>query len=67
MNPAQHQAMMLQPQHQSDERRGGGLWVLLAGFALAALLTLGAAVGASLLQQQLDVVEPATEVPMAQR
>lgn len=41
---------------------------MLAGFAAAALLTLGAAIGASMLQQQTPPQEStAADSPMAQR
>lgn len=57
--------MMLPSEH---ERRGVGLWVMLAGFAVAALLTLGAAVGASMLQQQAPPQQSSSSVaPMARR
>lgn len=46
-------------------RVGGNLWLLLAGFLAAALLTLGAAIGTSFLHQQ-NRAQESVEVPVAQ-
>ena len=45
----------------------GGIWLLLAGFAAAALLTLGAAIGTSMWQQDPGGRELDREAPVAQR
>ena len=55
--------MMIQPDHQSR----GGLWVLLAGFAAAALLTLGAAIATSMWQLDPAAREFAAPAPVAQK
>lgn len=46
---------------------GGRLWLFVAGFAVAALLTLGAAVGTSMWQQQNGGQEFAPDAAVAQR
>ena len=52
---------------QLEHNHRGGIWLLLAGFAAAALLTLGAAVGTSFLHREADAEESATASPVAQR
>lgn len=56
--------MILQPERAP---RGGNVWLLLAGFAAAAVLTLGAAIGTSLLQPDSGAREVNVNVPVAQR
>jgi hypothetical protein len=46
---------------------GSRLWLFVAGFAVAALLTLGAAVGTSVWQQQNGAREFAADAAVAQR
>jgi hypothetical protein len=55
------------PLGRESENRVGGVWVLLAGFAVAALLTLGAAVGTSVLHREADAKDSAAAPPVAQR
>jgi hypothetical protein len=56
--------MMLQPEVNP---RGGSVWLLLAGFAVAALLTLGAAIGTSAWQQDSGAREVSANAPVAQK
>ena len=56
--------MMLQPERTP---RSGSVWLLLAGFAAAALLTLGAAVGTSVWQRDAGAREVGANAPVAQK
>ena len=57
------------PMTPNSERgpRKGGVWMLLAGFAVAALLTLGAAIGTSVLHRETGDGESAAASPVARR
>jgi len=50
-----------------DKNRGPSLWVFIAGFAAAALLTLTAAVGTSMLHRQTPEQAKSFAAPVAQR
>lgn len=50
-----------------DKNQGPSLWVFIAGFAAAALLTLAAAVGTSMLCHQAPEQAKSLETPVAQR
>jgi hypothetical protein len=74
--PAQHlfldrrEVLIYRPQRMSQNPHsgsGGRLWLFVAGFAAAALLTLGAAVGTSVWQQQNGGQEFAADAAVAQR
>jgi hypothetical protein len=59
---------MIRKHDPVEKAKGPGIWVLVAGFAAAALLTLGAAVGTSMLQQQSpEKAAKSFEAPVAQR
>lgn len=50
-----------------DKNQGPSLWVFIAGFAAAALLTLTAAVGTSMLHRPTPEQAKPFEAPVAQR
>jgi len=50
-----------------DKTKGPSLWVFVVGFAAAALLTLTAAVGTSMLHRPTDEQAKSFEAPVAQR
>ena len=51
-----------------DRPKGPSLWVFIAGFAVAALLTLSAAIGTSMLRHQTpEQAARSLEAPVAQR
>lgn len=54
-------------QPNTDHRRAGNLFLMLAGFAAAALLTLGAAIGTSMWQQDARAREFSPDAPVVQR
>lgn len=57
---------MIQDPH--DKIKGTPLWIMMAGFAAAALLTLAAAMGTSLLHRPSpDKTAGSFEAPVAQR
>jgi hypothetical protein len=53
--------------HPPSEQRPGKFWLLLLGFAGAAIFTLGAAVMTSMLHGQNPEQTKSFEVPVAQR
>jgi len=50
-----------------NRTKGVSLWVFVAGFAAAALLTLSAAIGTSVLRHRTPEQAKSLEAPVAQR
>ncbi|MFM8230317.1 MAG: hypothetical protein ACKOAL_03755 [Chthoniobacterales bacterium] len=53
--------------NHASRTKGVSLWVFVTGFAAAALLTLSAAIGTSMLRHQTPEQARSLEAPVAQR